>query len=52
MTDIFLQAYEEENILPHGFDNTAPGVGHLNPKGNALIAQALCEEILKLEGKA
>lgn len=52
MTDVFLQAYAEDGILPHGFSNTAPGVGHLNPRGNALIAQTLCEEIRKLEGKA
>ena len=52
MTDAFLQAYEEDAILPHGFSNTAPGEGHLNPQGNALIAQALCEEILEREGRA
>lgn len=52
MTDTFLRAYAEEGVLPHGFANTAPGVGHLNPQGNALIAQALCEKILEWEGAA
>lgn len=52
MTDIFLESYTEDGILPHGFCNTAPGVGHLNPDGNALIARAICEEILKQEAEA
>ena len=47
MTDAFLAAYDEAHILPHGFSNSAPGTGHLNPEGNALIAEALCAEILE-----
>lgn len=49
MTDAFLRAYAQDCTLPHGFANTAPGVGHLNPAGNALIADALCDEILQRE---
>lgn len=49
MTDAFLAAYAQGHILPHGFSNTAPGVGHLNPQGNALIADALCAKILEKE---
>lgn len=49
MTDAFMQAYAQEHVLPHGFGNTAPGEGHLNPAGNAIIADALCDEILQRE---
>lgn len=49
MTDAFLEAYETEHILPHGFINTRPGTGHLNADGNRIIAEALCAEILKGE---
>lgn len=51
LTDRFLAAYEEEHILPHGFANTAPGVGHLNEDGNRMVAEALCEEILRKEAE-
>ncbi|MCR5421185.1 MAG: hypothetical protein K6E98_09270 [Lachnospiraceae bacterium] len=41
MTDLFIEEYNSENKLPHGFMNTAPGSGHLNKTGHKLIAQKL-----------
>lgn len=52
MTEPFLQEYAANRILPHGFSNTAPGTGHLNPDGCAMIAQALYEEICRMEEEA
>ena len=49
MTDAFLEAYETEHILPHGFVNTAPGVGHMNADGSRIVADVLCAEILRRE---
>ena len=49
MTDVFLETYKEEHILPHGFINTAAGTGHLNAAGNRVIAETLCAEILEQE---
>lgn len=52
MTETFLQAYEVDRVLPHGFANTAPGVGHLNPDGCAMVARTLYEEIIRMEAAA
>ena len=52
MTDTFLQAYEEEHILPYGFANTHVGQGHLNKNGHRMIAEKLYETICELEGVA
>lgn len=41
MTPTFLQAYAQDHILPHGFANTAPGTGHLNPDGCRMVAEEL-----------
>ncbi|MFI3202195.1 MAG: hypothetical protein R3Y54_11865 [Eubacteriales bacterium] len=41
MTDVFIDKYEEEFILPHGFSNTEIGTGHLNKTGHAIIAEEL-----------
>lgn len=41
MTEPFLNAYATAHILPHGFANTAMGVGHLNAEGHRLAAEAL-----------
>ena len=49
LTDAFLERYAQEHILPHGFINTAPGVGHLNADGNRIAAEAVCAEILRRE---
>ena len=47
MTDRFLEAYETEHILPHGFANTSVGEGHLNAHGHRMIA----EEVYKFIGE-
>ncbi len=38
MTTAFSELYEKEHRLPHGFANTAVGVGHLNKYGHRMIA--------------
>ena len=45
LSDAFLRAWERERILPHGFANTALGVGHLNAEGHRMAAEALYEVI-------
>lgn len=45
MTEIFLEHYESEHTLPHGFCNTAVGEGHLNAKGHKWIAEELVDVI-------
>lgn len=45
MSDDFLKMYEEENVLPNGFCNTAVGFGHLNKYGHTAIARRLAAEI-------
>jgi hypothetical protein len=45
MTDVFLETYKNYHILPHGFTNTAVGVGHLNEKGHTIIANELYRQI-------
>lgn len=49
LTDAFLEAYETERILPHGFINTKPEYGHLNAGGSRIAAEAICAKILELE---
>ena len=49
MTDVFLQAYADEHILPHGFANTQIGTGHLNADGHRMIAEELARVIRELE---
>jgi len=44
VSSAFQKAYEEENVVPYGFHNTMPGIGHLNEYGHKIIA----EEIIKL----
>lgn len=45
MTERFRELYEHDNILAHGFSNTAVGVGHLNKYGHEAIAEVLFEYI-------
>lgn len=51
MTDVFLEAYTENCILPHGFVNTPAGTGHLNCEGHRMVAEALYGEISAKEAK-
>lgn len=41
MRPVFLDYYENENVLSYGFSNTKPGNGHLNVTGHRLIAETL-----------
>lgn len=47
MTEDFINMYNEKNVLPHGFCNTAIGVGHLNKFGHEAISERLAETISK-----
>lgn len=49
MTDDFLDEYSKCYVLPHGFSNTAVGVGHLNKDGHRMIANRLYDIIMKTE---
>jgi hypothetical protein len=49
MSNQFLESYENESILPHGFTNTSIGTGHLNKNGHALIAESLYEIMKEVE---
>ena len=41
MEDDFREYYLSEHKLPHGFNNTVPGQGHLNETGHMLMAYAV-----------
>jgi hypothetical protein len=49
MTDVFIEEYNNNHILPHGFSNTAVGEGHLNKNGHRLIASELVRQINIME---
>lgn len=49
MTELFIQAYEAEHILPNGFANTAVGTGHLNQNGHRMIAEELARVLTEME---
>ena len=49
LTDAFLQAYAR-HVLPFGFSNTAPFVGHLNREGHRIFAEAVAARIAEREG--
>ena len=39
MSDTFMQAYENDHIIPYGFNNTTPGAGHINAAAHRMMAQ-------------
>jgi hypothetical protein len=45
MTGAFTEEYKSNHVLPHGFANTAVGVGHLNKNGHRIIAAELFRQI-------
>ena len=45
MSERFLEEYENDNILPHGFSNTKIEAGHLNQNGHRMIAEELFQLI-------
>lgn len=50
MEDAFLAEYAESFTLPHGFNNTLMGSGHLNANGHRMVAETLYETIMNTEG--
>lgn len=46
MTDRFVQAYEEDHIIPYGFSNTTPGDGHINRAAHQMMAEEL-EKVIR-----
>lgn len=51
MSESFNRLYTENDVLPHGFSNTAVGVGHLNKYGHKAVAKKIAAEIYKAEGR-
>lgn len=49
MADYFIEEYNNNHIVPHGFSNTAVSAGHLNKNGHRLIANELFRQINILE---
>ena len=49
LTEVYLEAYDR-HVLPFGFSNTAPLVGHLNRQGHRLFADAVAARIAEREG--
>lgn len=45
----FLQYYENNNVLPYGFSNSAPGTGHLNKIGHQIIANEIIDYLEELK---
>lgn len=41
MEDTFINEYKTNKVLPHGFNNTVPGTGHLNKYGHEMIAMEI-----------
>jgi hypothetical protein len=52
MTERFLDEYQTNHILPHGFANGPVGAGHLNTNGHRMVAEELHSFINKIEGGA
>ncbi len=41
MEETFINEYKTNKVLPHGFNNTVPGSGHLNKYGHEMIAMEI-----------
>jgi hypothetical protein len=41
LQDDFQEAYDENQTVPYGFNNTSPGSGHMNKYGHQIAAKAL-----------
>lgn len=39
----YIDAFQTDRRVAHGFDNTQPGLGHINALGHALLAERLAE---------
>ena len=47
MTEVFIDAYKTDYLVPYGFSNTTLGTGHLNKYGHKMIAEELYHTITK-----
>ncbi|MCR5421027.1 MAG: hypothetical protein K6E98_08480 [Lachnospiraceae bacterium] len=45
MSEVFIKAYEEDYIIPYGFNNTTPGSGHINAAAHRMMAEELYKVI-------
>lgn len=41
MESTFIEEFKKNNVLPHGFNNTAIGTGHLNKYGHKMLAEEI-----------
>jgi hypothetical protein len=44
-TEALERSWTQDRVFPHGFDNTTPGQGHLNPHGHAVVAKVVATAI-------
>lgn len=49
MTEPFMEMYQKEHLVPHGFVTGKVGTGHLNANGHRVIAEELVKTINTLE---
>ena len=49
MSNPFIQMYQEEHHVPHGFATGKLGVGHLNAFGQAVVAKELAKVIENID---
>ncbi len=45
MTDTFMNAYNNDHVIPYGFANTTPGDGHVNKAAHEMMAEELAKVI-------
>lgn len=45
MSDTFIKAYEDEHIVPYGFNNTTMGDGHINRAAHRMMAEELFKSL-------
>lgn len=50
LTQALSSSVERDQVLPYGFSNTAPGMGHLNRVGHRIFAESVYALICTLEG--
>ncbi len=44
----YIQLYEQERLLPRGFNNTSMGTGHINKTGHKIIADTLLPYLMEV----
>lgn len=51
MTDDYMKAYQDDYIIPRGFDNTRITEGHINKYGHSMIAKKLTDVIIDMNSE-